>query len=62
MLRLELEPLLVSPAVCVCYPQTLHGCLPERHSFLHVAMHVLHNAWQFILDQEAASTAETIQE
>jgi hypothetical protein len=27
-----------------------------------VAMHVLHNAWQFILDQEAASTAETIQE
>ena len=27
-----------------------------------VAMHVLHKAWQFILDQEAASTAETTQE
>ncbi len=27
-----------------------------------VAMHVLHRAWQFILDQEAAATVETVQE
>ena len=27
-----------------------------------VAMHVLQEAWRFILNQEAASTAETVQE